>query len=316
MGKYIVRRILAAIPSLLFVSIIIFGILRFLPGDSLDANLETLGFVTDEDLARMRAELGLDQPLVVQYFDWASGVLVGDFGQSLRTEEDVLPAIAKRMRVSVQIALMAMILAIMLAIPLGVLSAVKQNTWIDYGARAFSIAGLSIPDFFIATVLLLVLSLYVGWLPEFGWYAPWENPSKNFQALIFPALIVGYRFSAVSARMMRSTMLEVLRQDYVRTARAKGLTNRQVIMKHALRNSILPVVTIMGTQLSFLLNGLVIIETIFALPGMGRLAFESVQFRDYTVVQGVTMIMAVLFLSVNLIVDLSYAFIDPRIRYT
>ena len=316
MGKYIVRRILAAIPSLLFVSIIIFGILRFLPGDSLDANLETLGFVTDEDLARMRAELGLDQPLVVQYFDWASGVLVGDFGQSLRTEEDVLPAIAKRMRVSVQIALMAMILAIVLAIPLGVLSAVKQNTWIDYGARAFSIAGLSIPDFFIATVLLLVLSLYVGWLPEFGWYAPWENPSKNFQALIFPALIVGYRFSAVSARMMRSTMLEVLRQDYVRTARAKGLTNRQVIMKHALRNSILPVVTIMGTQLSFLLNGLVIIETIFALPGMGRLAFESVQFRDYTVVQGVTMIMAVLFLSVNLIVDLSYAFIDPRIRYT
>ena len=316
MASYIIRRLLASIPALVLVSIIIFGILRIVPGDVITANLENLGYVTPEDVERMKAELGIDRNVVVQYVDWASGLVRGDFGHSLRTSDAVLPTIVGRMYVSLQIAFMAMTIAIFIAIPIGVISAVKQDSWIDYGARLFSVAGLSIPDFWIATVLLLVLSLYFGWLPEFGWFPPWENPSKNLQALIFPALIIGYRFAAVSARMMRSTMLEVLRQDYVRTARAKGLTERTVIMKHVLRNSVIPVITIMGTQVSFLLNGLVIIETIFAIPGMGRLAFEAVNNRDYPIVQGVVMIMAVIFLLVNLVVDLSYAVIDPRIRYS
>ena len=272
--------------------------------------------MTDEDIARMRSELGIDRPFVIQYLDWASGAIRGDFGRSLWTNEPVLPTIVDRIGVSLQIAVMAMVVAATIAIPVGVIAAVKQDTWIDYVARIFSIGGLSIPDFFIATVLLLVLSVYVGWLPEFGWYVPWENPAKNLQALIFPALIVGYRFAATSARMTRSAMLDVLRQDYVRTARAKGLSERRVIVTHALRNGLLPVITIMGSQVSFLLGGLVIIEHIFSLPGMGSLALDGVTNRDYPVVQGTVMVMAVIFMLVNLFVDLSYAVIDPRIRYS
>ena len=204
----------------------------------------------------------------------------------------------------------------MIAIPLGVLSAIKQDSWLDYVARLFAVAGLSIPDFWIATMVLLALSLYIGWLPEFGYFPPWEEPWKNFQALIFPALIIGYRYSAISARMTRSAMLEVLRQDYVRTARAKGLTDRVVITRHALRNALIPVVTIMASQLSHLIGGLVVVETIFSLPGMGRLVLDSVISRDYPVVQGAVMMIAVVFVLANLLVDLSYAVIDPRIRYS
>ena len=320
MGKYIIQRVLASIPSLLVVSVVIFGLLRLIPGDVVMARLADTGggraYVSQEDLERMRHELGLDRNPVVEYVDWVFGVARGDFGNSLWTSDAVLPTIIDRMGVSLQIAAMAMTIAIAIAIPIGIVSAVNQNTWLDYGARLFSIMGLSIPDFWIATVLLLVLSLYVGWLPEFGWYAPWEDPWRNFQALIFPALIVGYRFSAVSARMMRSAMLEVLREDYVRTARAKGLGERTVIMKHALRNAMIPVLTIMGTQVSFLIGGLVIIEQIFRLPGMGRLAFDAVDRRDYPVVQGTVMLMAGIFVFVNLAVDLAYAVIDPRIRYS
>ena len=316
MGTYIFRRILSAVPSLIIVSVLIFSLLRLVPGDVVIAQIGESGYATPEDLDRMRHELGLDRNPVVQYVDWASGLLRGDFGRSLWTSEKVLPTILHRMGISVQIAVMAMIVAIAFAVPLGVISAVKQDTWIDYVARLFSITGLSIPDFWIATVLLLILSLYIGWLPRFGWYPPWEDPSKNFQALIFPALIVGYRFSAVSARMTRSAMLEVLREDYVRTARSKGLSERTVIMKHALRNSVLPVITIMGTQTTFLIGGIVVIEQIFSLPGMGRLTFDAVIRRDYPIVQGSVMIMAMMFISMNLIVDLSYALIDPRIRYT
>lgn len=320
MSKYVIQRVLASIPSLIVVSIVIFGLLRLIPGDVVMARLADSGggraYVSEEDLDRMRHELGLDRNPVIEYVDWMSGVVRGDLGRSLWTSDDVLSTIIDRMGVSLQIAVMAMVIAIVIAIPLGILSAVKQDSWLDYGARLFSIMGLSIPDFWIATVLLLVLSLYVGWLPQFGWYAPWEDPWKNFQALIFPALIVGYRFSAVSARMMRSAMLEVLREDYVRTARAKGLGERTVILKHALRNGVIPVITIMGTQVSFLIGGLVIIEQIFRLPGMGRLAFDAVERRDYPVVQGTVMMMAGIFIFVNLAVDLAYVVIDPRIRYS
>jgi peptide/nickel transport system permease protein len=305
-----------AIPSLIFVSFIIFSLLRLIPGDAVVARLAESGYVSPEDLAKMRAQLGLDRNFFVQYFDWAFHAMRGDFGQSLWTSDAVLPSIIRRMGISLEIGMMAMFVAICVAIPMGVLAAVKRNTWIDYAARLVSVAGLSIPDFWLATMLLLVLSLYIGWLPEFGWYVPWEQPLKNIEALIFPALIVGYRFSAVSSRMTRSAMLEVLREDYVRTARAKGLRDRTVILKHALRNGLIPVITIMGSQMTNLIGGLVIIEQVFSLPGQGRQVLDAVTHRDYPVVQGSVMVMAMIFVLANLCVDLSYALIDPRIRYS
>ena len=303
-------------PSLAIVTVLIAGLLRLQPGDVVMARLSESGYLTQEDVDEMRAELGLDKSFPVQYVDWVTGVLQGDLGVSLWTGRDVLETLATRSRVSIQLALMSMVVAICTAIPLGIISAVKQDSWMDYIARLFSITGLSVPDFFLATMLLYVLSVWVGWLPDFGYTPPWEDPWANMQAFVFPALIVGYRLSAITARMTRSAMLEVLRQDYVRTARAKGLVERIVIFKHALRNALIPVITIIGSQLTFLLGGLVIIEVVFSLPGVGTLGFEAIQVRDYPVVQGVVFFTAILFIVSNLLVDLSYAIIDPRIRYS
>lgn len=316
MGQYILRRLLLALPTLVVVSILVFSLVRLVPGDVVMARLAESGYVTPEQLDEMRAELGIDRNPVVQYLDWASGVVRGDFGKSLWDDNEVLPTIMGRMGISMEIAFFAIGIAIIVAIPMGVISAVRQNTPIDYGARLFAITGLSLPDFWIATMLLLFLSVQVHWLPEFGWFRPWEDPWKNFLAIIFPALIVGYRYSAVSARMTRSAMLEVMREDYVRTARAKGLRERTVVVKHALRNGLIPVITIMGSQVSFLLGGLVILEQIFSLPGMGRYTYDAVIHRDYTVVQGTVFVMAAVYVTVNLLIDLSYALIDPRIRYS
>ncbi|MCY3656799.1 MAG: ABC transporter permease [Chloroflexota bacterium] len=315
MTEYIIRRLLSAIPSLVLVSIIIFSLVRLVPGDVVMARLAEGGYADEEQLAAMRADLGIDRPFVTQYIDWASKAIRGDFGESLWDSKPVLPTIAQRMRVSIQIAIMAIVISIGIAIPMGVISAVKQDTVPDYAARLFAIIGLSMPDFWLATMLLLALTLWIGWLPEFGYFPLWEDPSRNLQALIFPALIVGYRLSATASRMTRSSMLEVLREDYVRTARSKGLQERTIIVRHALKNALIPVITIFGGLLSFMLGGLVVIETIFALPGMGRLALNAVLLRDYPVLQGTVMVMAVIFVTANLIVDLSYAVIDPRIRY-
>ena len=316
MGSYIIRRLLVAIPSLVIVTILIAGLVRLQPGDVVMAKLAESGPLTEEDIKEIQEELGLDRPFPQQYATWMSGVLRGDLGESLWSGRDVLQTLATRSRVSVQLALMAMTVAIAVAIPLGILSAVRQDTWMDYAARMFSITGLSIPDFFLATILLYVLSVWVGWLPNFGYTPPWVDPWANIQSFIFPALIVGYRFSAISARMTRSAMLEVLRQDYVRTARSKGLVERIIVVRHALRNALIPVVTIMGSQLTFLLGGLVIVEVVFSLPGVGTLGFEAIQVRDYPMVQGVVLFTAILFVTANLLVDLSYAVIDPRIRYS
>ena len=316
MTEYIFRRLLSAIPSLVLVSIIVFSLVRLVPGDVVMARLAEGGYPNDEQLAAMRAELGLDRSFAEQYFDWASGVVRGDFGKSLWNSEPVLPRIANAMRISAQIALMSIILSIGIAVPLGVISAVRQDGVIDYGARLFAIIGLALPDFWIATMLILVLTLWVGWLPEYGDYRPlWEDPVRNLSVLIFPALIVGYRLSATASRMTRSTMLEVLREDYVRTARSKGLAEYSVVVRHALRNAIIPVITIFGGLLSFMLGGLVVIEIVFSLPGMGSLVYGAVDVRDYTILQGTVMVMAVIFIVTNLVVDLSYAVIDPRIRY-
>jgi len=314
--EYIVRRLLSAIPSLVLVSVIIFSLVRLVPGDVVMARLAEGGYPDDAKLAAMRAELGLDRGFAEQYLDWAGGVVRGDFGKSLWNGEPVLPRIGNAMRISAQIALMSIVISIAVAVPLGVISAVRQDGFIDYGARLFAIIGLALPDFWIATMLILALTLWVNWLPEYGDYRPlWEDPVRNLSVLIFPALIVGYRLSATASRMTRSTMLEVLREDYVRTARSKGLAEYSIVVRHALRNAIIPVITIFGGLLSFMLGGLVVIEIVFSLPGMGSLVYGAVEVRDYTILQGTVMVMAVIFIVTNLVVDLSYAVIDPRIRY-
>ena len=316
MTGYLIRRLIAAVPTLFVVSVLVAGLIRLQPGDAIMAQLEEGGLLDEEDLIRIRAELGIDRPFPVQYWDWINGVVVGDFGNSLENNRDVLTQIGKRSRVSIQLAIMAMSIAIVIAIPLGVISSVKQDSWVDYLSRLFSIGGLSVPDYFIATILLWFLSVKVGWLPEIRYFVPWDEPVKNLQLLMFPALIVGYRLSAISARMTRSTMLEVLRQDYIRTARSKGLNERVVILRHSLRNALIPVVTIMGSQFSFLLGGVVIIEIVFSLPGVGTLLLNAVDTRDYPVVQGVVIMTSIVHIGANLFVDLSYAVIDPRIRYS
>ena len=245
MGQYVLRRVLASIPTLVLFSLLIAGLIRLVPGDVVEARLAggggmDGGSLNEDTIQALREDLGLDRSFPEQYIDWVTHAIRGDLGVSMWTYQGVTTAIFQRARLSVQLALMAMGIALLIAIPLGVLSAIKQDSWLDYVARLFAVAGLSIPDFWIATMVLLALSLYIGWLPEFGYFPPWEEPWKNFQALIFPALIIGYRYSAISARMTRSAMLEVLRQDYVRTARAKGLTDRVVITRHALRNALIP----------------------------------------------------------------------------
>lgn len=314
MGPYIVRRLLLAIPSLLFVSLVIFSLVRSIPGDAVMARVAESGFVSPETLAQMRTELGIDKPFPVQYANWLGHLVQGDLGTSLWTRDPVLPTILQRMKVSLEISILAVAIAVVLAIPLGVIAAVRQDTAVDFGSRLFSVIGLSAPDFWLATILLLLLSKYLRWLPEFGWYSPLTDPVKNFQSMIFPALIVGYRLSAVSARMTRSAMLDVLREDYIRTARAKGLREIDVVIRHALRNSMIPVITIIGAQLTGLIGGLVIVEQIFSLPGQGRLLLDAVTHRDYPVVQGSVMVMATLFVLANLAIDLSYGILDPRIR--
>ncbi|MEZ4480618.1 MAG: ABC transporter permease [Dehalococcoidia bacterium] len=316
MTQYIVRRLLMAVPSMLLVSLIIFSLVRLVDGDVVMARLAEGGYVTDDQLAAMRAELGIDRPFVTQYLDYMVHLMRGDFGKSLWDSQPVWNQIVDHMEVSLQLAVMSILLAIVIAIPLGIISAIRANTPLDYGARLFAILGLSLPDFWIATMLILGLTLWVGWLPEFGYWPIWEDPAKNLEALIFPALIVGYRFSATTARMTRSSVLEVLHEDYIRTAWSKGMRERAVVLNHALRNALIPVITIMGGQIGFLLGGLVVIETIFSLPGMGRLMFNAINQRDYPVIQGITLVMASIFILVNLLVDLTYAVIDPRIRYS
>ncbi len=316
MQLYILRRLLLLIPTLFVVSVVIFSLLRVIPGDVVMARVAESSYVTPEAMAEMRHELGLDRNPIAQYGTWSLALISGDFGNSLWTGRPILRSLLRVTVVSLELAFMAWIIGMVIALPLGVLAAVKQDSWIDYFARFFAVLGLATPSFWIATMLLLFLSVQLRWLPEFGWYEPWEEPWKNFQAMIFPAMIMGVSLAGTTARMTRSTLLEVLRQDYIRTARAKGLQERDILLKHAMRNGLIPVVTILGSQLGFLLGGTVILETIFSLPGLGRFTYEAVLERDYPVIQGAVMFFALKFIILNLVIDLSYGVIDPRIRYS
>ena len=315
MWTYIARRLLLGVMVLWFVSILIFSLVRILPGDAVIMQLDQAAAPTPEALTRARQELGLERPFLAQYRTWITGALHGDLGRSLITRRAVTSELGKRINLTSHLAVMSIIVAMLIALPIGVLSAVKQDTASDYLARFFAILGLSLPDFWLATVAITVLAIWVQWIPPVGFAPLWEDPARCLGQLAIPALIIGARLAAVSMRMTRSSLLEVLRQDYIRTARAKGTRERAVIVRHALKNAFIPVVTVIGQQFSVLLGGTVIVEFIFLQPGVGSLMLDAVLLRDYTLIQGAVLFFAAVIVAMNLLVDLSYAWLDPRIRY-
>src|SRR5882672_9762304 len=316
MAKYIVKRLLLMIPTLLGVAVLIFFLMRVVPGDIVELRFAgESAFAQKENLDKERARLGLDRPLWEQFVTWMLGILRLDFGTSMWTGSPIMEEIKLRAALSFQLAVMATIIAVVLAIPLGVVAALKQDTWVDYCVRIFSIAGLATPSFWLGIVFILLLLIVFQWLPPMVYTPFWVNPWQNMLQLIWPALAVGYRYSAVATRMTRSAMLEVLREDYIRTARAKGLWQKLILSRHALKNAMLPVLTVIALEFAFLMGGLVVTEQVFNLNGLGMLFVESVARRDYTLTQALVMLVAFVFIFVNFTVDLMYAWLDPRIRF-
>jgi len=317
MTVYIIKRMLMMIPTLLGVAVLIFLLLRVVPGDVVEARYMGQGSqFTSQDLMDIeRKKLGLDQPLWKQFTTWMWGIARLDFGLSMWTGSPITEEIKLRFALSLQLAVMATVVATLLAIPLGILAAIKQDTWIDYAVRVFSIAGLAMPSFWLGILMILVMLIVFKWLPPMVFTPFWVNPWDNLAQLIWPALAVGYRYSAVATRMMRSAMLEVLREDYIRTARAKGLWLKLILSRHAMKNAMLPVITVVGLEFAFLLGGLVVTEQVFNLNGLGLLFVEAISHRDYTLTQALVLIVAAVFIFVNFATDIAYAWLDPRIRY-
>ena len=317
MLHYILKRLLLMIPTLFGVAVLIFVLLRIVPGDVVEARYLTQGsqFQSQELMNLERKKLGLDQPMHKQFATWMWGVMRLDFGVSMWTGAPITQEIKLRFALSLQLAVMATVVATLLAIPLGIVAAIKQDSWIDYGVRVFSIAGLAMPSFWLGILMILGMLIYFKWLPPMVYTPFWVDPWQNLAQLIWPALAVGYRYSAVATRMMRSAMLEVLREDYIRTARAKGLWLKLILARHALKNAMLPVITVIGLEFAFLLGGLVVTEQVFNLNGIGKLFVDAVTQYDYTLVQALVMIVATVFILSNFVVDVLYAWLDPRIRY-
>ena len=318
MTGYIVHRLALFIPTLLLVSLLIFGLMRVVPGDVALAVLgEDPGTFTQEDLDEVRKELGLDKSLPVQYVTWMRDVLKGNFGQSYYYDQSVASSLKRAFPRSMELALLALVISYVIAVPLGVLSAVKQDTWVDYVSKLFTLGGVALPTFWVAILVLWILvSYFKGALPPLRYVDLWDDPLTNLHQVIFAALALGYFNTAFATRITRSSMLEVLREDYIRTARSKGLTEVVVIVRHALKNAFLPVMTVAGFQLSRLLGGAVLVEFIFLIPGMGSLLIDGVNRRDYPMVQSIVLVIAGVVLLLNLVIDLLYAWINPRIRYT
>ena len=315
MYKYVLRRVLLAVPVLVLSSLIVFGLMRVMPGDALTALMAESGNVGEKELQKLRKDLGLDLPYYKQYLVWVWQMVSFNPGDSIFTNEPIPVALRKAIPVTVELATLAMILGLVIAIPIGVLSATHQDRLSDYVGRVVAVSGLSMPEFWLGTLVITFAAIWFHWMPPIGYVSLWESPWKNLQQFLVPAAILGFRLSAATMRMTRSTVLEVLREDYVRTAWAKGLAGKIVVYKHALKNALIPVVTIVGGQLGVLLAGTVVVETIFALPGMGRLTVEAILYRDYPVVQTNVMLVAGTLVTLNLLVDMTYAWLDPRIRY-
>jgi peptide/nickel transport system permease protein len=319
---YVAKRILLMIPTLLGAAVLVFLLMRAIPGDVCTLRMATGGGNIDPQvLAACRAEIGTDQPMWVQFLAFVKGLVTFDLGKSMWSGRPIAEEVGLRFQLSLQVAIMATLTAILISIPLGIVSAVKQNTWIDYVVRAFSIAGVAVPSFWLGIVIILGILNFSKWWWGSPWMPPityvplWVDPYTNLTMLIWPALATGYRYSAVATRMTRSSMLEVLREDYVRTARAKGLFRKLIVRRHALRNALLPVITIIGIEFAFLMGGLVVTEQVFNLNGLGKLFVESVANHDYNMTQALVMLVVGIFALTNLVVDIVYAWLDPRIRY-
>jgi peptide/nickel transport system permease protein len=311
------------VPTLIGAGIFIFFLLRLIPGDICVARLGGSGAFFDESaLEQCRINFNLHQPLLVQFFTWFTSFFTFDFGISMWTERPIIEEVGLRFQLSLQVALMATLISILIAIPLGIISAVKQNTWVDFVVRTFSIAGIAMPSFWLGILIILAILLTtqwwtgVAWLPPINYVPIWEDPAHNLSQLIWPALATGYRYSAVATRMTRSAMLEVLREDYIRTARAKGVMEKLIVNRHALKNAMLPVVTVIGIEFAFLMGGLVVTEQVFNLNGLGKLFVSSVTNYDYAMTQSLVLLVAVIFVITNIFIDVLYAWLDPRIRYS
>lgn len=318
MLRYLAQRAVAFIPTLIGVSLLVFFAIRLIPGDAITATLGTeSGMLTDTQRAALERYYGLDRPAGEQYFVWIGEAVQGNLGFSIRYGEPVLNLILTRFPLTLQLAVMAVLIGLAIGLPFGLLSAIRHNTLLDLLGRLFSLVGLSMPNFLFGTLIIYVLSVYFGILPNAGNYVGLlENPLLNLQQMFFPALTLGFAFAASVMRMTRSSMLEVLGEDYVRTARSKGLREGRIITHHALRNALIPVVTLVGVQMGYLLGGTFIVEQIFALPGLGRLTVNAISQREYALVQGATLFIALNFVLINLAVDVLYAAIDPRISYS
>jgi peptide/nickel transport system permease protein len=316
--QYIVKRILLMIPTLFGAALVVFLLMNVVPGDIALLILgtgEQGGDVNLQDLERLRTKMGLDRPLYEQFLSWVWGITHLDFGTSLWSGAPVLEELKIRMPLTLEVALWATLISTIIAIPLGTMAAVRQDTWVDYGVRVISIGGLAIPAFWTGILIILFLVIYFEWSPPLVFVPFWEDPWENFAQLVFPIVTVGYRNAAIATRMTRSAVLEVMREDYIRTAWAKGLQERIVVIKHTLKNAMLPVITIIGAELAFLLGGLVVTETVFTLNGLGRFMVDAILHRDIPVVQTMVLLTAFIIVFVNLMIDLFYAWLDPRISY-
>ncbi|MFU8816833.1 MAG: ABC transporter permease [Pseudomonadales bacterium] len=315
MQAYILRRLLALIPTLLFASLIVFGAMRMIPGDVIDLMLAQNDIATDQDRAAIEAALGFDKPVLQQYVLWLAGAVTGDLGRSLWQNTPVSEQLAETLPITFELGFLALIVSISVALPIGIYSAMRQDTTGDYVARSFSLVMLAVPSFWLGTLVMVFPSVWWRWSPPLEYTPFFEDPIANLSHMIVPAILLGLASSAITMRMTRTMMLEVMRQDYIRTARAKGLNERLVVLRHALRNGLIPVVTLIGLQAPLLIGGAVILEQIFVVPGMGLLLLDAVFQRDYPVISGVFLVVGVGILLINLLVDLTYGFLDPRVRH-
>ena len=316
MGKFIFNRLLVAIPTILGISIVIFLIMHLIPGDTISAMIGTQFKLTDAQALSLREYYGLDKSLPEQYLSWLWHALQGNFGLSVRSGTPVLNEILSRFPLTFELTILAMVIALIIGLPIGVLSAVKRDSLIDFFGRFLALIGMSLPNFWMGTIIIFVLSVYFGILPNSGSYVEFkDDPIGNLSQMIYPAITLGFAFSAAVMRTVRSSLLEEFNKDYAQTARAKGNPEWRVIFIHCLRNTLIPIITLVGFQMGYLFGGAVIIEEVFAMPGMGRLLLEAISQRDYALAQGTIVFIAVLFVLVNLLTDIAYAYVNPRIRY-
>jgi peptide/nickel transport system permease protein len=313
-SNYLIRRLLLLVPTLLGVTIVVFVLVRLLPGDAVALQLQDAR-ASAADEAALRSQLGLDRPVYAQYVDWLTTLARGDLGHSFRSHQPVIQELANRLPVTAELGLLALLIAAAVATTVGVVSAVKQDTWADYTARSAAIGLLAVPGFWLGTLVVTLPSVWWHWTPPLRYVRLTEDPVKNLTIVIIPAVILGLGLSGGLMRLVRTQMLEVLRQDFIRTAAAKGLAAHSVVMRHALKNAFIPALTVLGLQVAVLVSGTVVLESIFVLPGMGRYLLESVQARDYPAIQALNLIFATVIVITNLVVDLLYGWLDPRVRY-